>query len=62
MRNCIKYAQKCQNGFLRVGQQWYPINELNGSPLNIMYTLKYVESHNTDADKQVFTTLLLAGF
>ena len=30
-----------------VGQQWYPYN-LQGSPLNIMYTLKFWESPNTD--------------
>ena len=27
MRNCLKYAQQCQNGILRkhVGHKWYPI-------------------------------------
>ena len=40
-----------------VGQQWYP-NQLYGSPLNIMYTLKYAESLN--AGKHDFITL--AGF
>ena len=30
-----------------VEQQWYPYN-LQGSPLNIMYTLKFWESPNTD--------------
>ena len=41
MRNCLKYAQQCQNGFLRkcVGQQRYHI-QLCGSPLGIMYTME----------------------
>ena len=34
----------------RVGQQRYP-NQLYGSPLYIMYTLKYRDSVITDADK-----------
>ena len=44
MRNCLKYAQKCQNGIFRkrVGQPRYPI-QLCGSPLDIMYTMEIWE-------------------
>ena len=44
-------------------QQWYP-NQLlvYGTPLNIMYTSKYVESPNTDTGKHPFVTLLLSEF
>ena len=33
-----------------------------GSPLNMMYTLQYVESCNNSANKHAFTAFLLAGF
>ena len=39
-----------------VGQRY--ANQLYGSPLDIIYTLKHGESPNTTA----FTTMLLAGF
>ena len=41
MRNCLKYAQQCQNGIFKksVMQQWYLI-QLCGSPLDCMYTLE----------------------
>ena len=52
MRNCLQYTQQCQNGIFekRVGQQWYP-NQLHGSSLNIMYTLKCGEFPNTNRHK-----------
>ena len=33
-----------------------------GSPLNMMYTLQYVESCNNNANKRAFTAFLLARF
>ena len=35
----------------RGGQQWYPY-QLYGSPLNMMYTLKFGKSRNTNTDLQ----------
>ena len=36
--------------------------KLTDCTLNIMYTLKNGESYNTDPDKHIFTSMLLAGF
>ena len=48
----MEFLRKC------VGQHWYP-NQLYGSPLNIMYTMKYGESPNKSTRKSRFTALLL---
>ena len=46
----------------RVRQQWYPY-QLYGPWLNVMYTLKYGESPNTNVHKLTcLKTLLLSGF
>ena len=53
MRNCIKYAQQCQNGIFE--KMCRATNGTQTSymdlPLYIMYTLKYRDSLITDADK-----------
>ena len=45
----------------RVGKQRYP-NQLYESIFSTKNTLKYGESHDTDADKHAFTSLLQAAF
>ena len=53
MRNCIKYAQQCQNGifYKNVSVNNGTLTSYMDLPLYIMYTLKYRDSLTTDADK-----------
>ena len=50
-------------GKKRVRQQWFPPNQLCGSPLIIiMFTLKYGESRNTNTNAPAIKMINNTGF